>query len=268
MQPPGECTRQEVGQGEQPSLAAIEDVEVDSFLEDLPVLRLLTRYPSSAFEQHANEGVEEVQVLGCWIEGERVDRHGVLPQPDLHVAAVQQRGELPIAVTEVEYDRLWRVVLLGVRDQEVEQEALPAAGRSQHQRVTDVLHVQVEGVGRLVRRLEHRKRLAPQMRADGGPLVPGEQETHVGQVRLEEREPTQVVRAVARDDGQPGVQQVVGLLEQAAVVDRHGLHGFRRLSLERAAVNAVKHEGQGRLSEVVAVDLHLGEGIAQLAHRG
>ena len=52
-----------------------------------------------------------------------------------------------------------RVVLLRVRHEEVQQEALAAARRAEHQRVADVLDVQVEGVRRVVRRLEDGERL-------------------------------------------------------------------------------------------------------------
>ena len=41
-----------------------------------------------------------------------------------------------------------RVVLLGVHHQEVQEEALPAAGRAEHQGVPDVVDVQVEAVRR------------------------------------------------------------------------------------------------------------------------
>ena len=76
-------------------------------------------------------------------------RDVLVPQPELEIAAVEERRELPIAVAEVEDDRQ-RVVLLGVRHQEVQQEALAAAGRAEHERVPDVVDVQVEVVRRLV----------------------------------------------------------------------------------------------------------------------
>ena len=60
--------------------------------------------------------------------------------------------------------------------------------------------VQVEGVRRVVRRLEDRERLPAQMRADRLARVEREQEAQVGDVRLEQREPAQVVRAVAGHD--------------------------------------------------------------------
>ena len=40
-----------------------------------------------------------------------------------------------------------RLVLLRMRDQEVEQEAFPAAGRPEHERVAHVVHVQIEKYG-------------------------------------------------------------------------------------------------------------------------
>ena len=97
-------------------------------------------------------------MLGRRLERERVDRHVSVPQADLQIAAAEERGQLPVAVAEIEDDGE-RVVLLRVRHQEVQQEALAAAGGAQDERVPDVLDVQVEGVRRLVRRLEHRQRL-------------------------------------------------------------------------------------------------------------
>ena len=143
----------------------IEDVEVLDRLVDLAVLEVAEPIAVVAFEQHAHERVQEVQVLGRRLQRERVDRDVVLPKTELQVAAAEQRRELPVAVPEIEDDRE-RVVLLRVRDQEVEQEALAAAGGTEDQRVADVLDVQVEGVRRVMRRLEDRERLPPQMRAD------------------------------------------------------------------------------------------------------
>ena len=63
--------RQQVREREQPPLTAIEDVQVLDRLVDLPILQLAEAIAVVAFEQHAHEGVEEVQVLGRRLEGER-----------------------------------------------------------------------------------------------------------------------------------------------------------------------------------------------------
>ena len=127
--------------------------------------------------------------------------------------------------------------------------------------------MQVEGVRRLVRRLEDRQRFLSKVRADGVAVIEREQEAQVREVRLEQREPPKVVRAVARDDAQPGVQQVVGLLEEAAVVDGHRLHRLGGLLLQRARIRAVQHERQRAPPEEVAVDLELRQRVAELADR-
>ena len=82
----------------------------------------------------------------------------------------------------------------------------------------------------------------PEVRTDRIAVIEREQEAQVRDIRFEQREPPQVVRAVARHDAQPGVQQVVGLLEEAAVVDGHRLHRLGRLVLQRTGVGAVQHE--------------------------
>ncbi len=50
---------------------------------------------------------------------------------------MQEGGDLPIAVAEIQDDRQ-RLVFLSVCDDEVEQEALAAAGRSENERVSDI----------------------------------------------------------------------------------------------------------------------------------
>ena len=84
-------------------------------------------------------------------------------RPTSRYRPAEQRRQLAVAVTDVEDDGLRRV-LLRVRDQEVQQKALAASGRPKDEGVADVLDVQVEGVRRLVGRLEDRQRLPPQMR--------------------------------------------------------------------------------------------------------
>ena len=267
VQPSGQRPRKQVGEREQSPLAAVEDVEVLDRFVDLAIFQLVQPVPVLTFEQHLHERVQEVQVLRCRVERERVDRDVMLAQSDLEVAPVEERRELPIAVAEIEDDRQ-RVVLLCVGHQEVEEEALAAAGGAEDQRVPDVLDVQVEGVRRVMRGLEDRQGVTAEMRADPFAAVQREQEAEVRGVGLEQRQAAQVVGAVAGHDAQPGVQQVVGLLEQAAVVHRDHLHRLGRLVLQLAAIVAVQDERQGTGAKEVAVDLELRQGIAQLPDRG
>ena len=65
---------------------------------------------------------------------------------------------------------------------------------------------------------------------------------------------------------EPGVQQVVGLVEERPVVGGEHLHRLGGLVLEGAGVVAVQHERQRALAEEVAVDLQLGQRVAELAH--
>src|SRR5688572_8905504 len=101
--------------------------------------------------------MQKVQVLGSGVQREGVDCDGVLPQTQFDVPAVQELRQLPVAVPEVEDDREW-VELLRARDQKVEQEALAAAGGTEHQCVPDVFDVKVIVEWRTMRRLERRDR--------------------------------------------------------------------------------------------------------------
>ena len=44
--------------------------------------------------------MQEVQVLGRGLEREGIDRDVALPQAELDIAAVEQGGELPVAVAQ------------------------------------------------------------------------------------------------------------------------------------------------------------------------
>src|SRR5713226_8441022 len=134
-----------------------------------------------------------MHVLRGRVERKGVNRHVALTKSDLEVSTLQECGELAIAVPEIEDDGQ-RVVLLRVRDQEVDEEALAAPGGPKDQRMTHVLHVQVERVRRVVRRLEDGQRFLMEMRADPFALIEGEQKTEIREVGLQQREPAQVVR--------------------------------------------------------------------------
>ena len=106
--------------------------------------------------------------------------------------------------------------------------------------MADVLNVEVERVRRLVGSLEGGERLPSQVGTHRVAVIQREQKAQIGDIGLEQREPAEVVSAVAWDDGEPRVQQVVGLVEEAAVVHGHGLHGLGRLVLNRSPVGPVQ----------------------------
>ena len=124
VEPGTERAWQEVRQREQPALGPIEDEEVLDRLVCLPVLSIAQAVAVLAFEEHARERVEEVQLVGGRLaDVERVDRDALLAEAELKVPALEQPGELSVAVTEIEDDGE-RVVLLQVRDEDIEKEAL------------------------------------------------------------------------------------------------------------------------------------------------
>ena len=104
VQPGRQRARQQVRQREQPTLAAVEDVEVLDGLVELAVLEVAEAIVVVAFQQHADERMQEVQVLRRRLERERVDRDAVLPKAELEIAPAEQRRQLPVAVPEVEDD--------------------------------------------------------------------------------------------------------------------------------------------------------------------
>src|SRR6185295_17157323 len=101
-------------------------------------------------------------------------------------------SQLAVAVTDVEDDGLRRV-LLGVRNQEVQQKALGTSRRSKDESVADVLNVEVERVRRPVGSLESGERLPTQVGTNRVAVIQREQETQISDIGLEQREPAEVV---------------------------------------------------------------------------
>src|SRR5262249_52590649 len=156
---------------------------------DLAVLELGQAIVVIALEQYADERMQEVEVFGCWLERKRVDRVSSTAQAQFEVVPSEQRRQLAVAAAQIEDDGE-RVVLLRVRREEVDEEALPAAGRPQHEGVSDVFDVEIEGVGRVMWRLEYRERIAAKVTADALAGVEREQEAQIRGVRLEDGEST------------------------------------------------------------------------------
>ena len=256
--------REDIGEREQPPLFAVQDVQVRDRVVEFAVLAVGERVAVHPFQQYAHERVEKVQVLGCVRQGKRVNREPVGVEPQLEIAATQRGGELAVAVPEVEnYGPGF--VLLGVRDQEVQEEALPAPGRAEHERVPDIVDVEVEVVRRVVTRLKDGQGLAPpELRARLLPLVEAEEKAQIRAVGLEEREPAQVVRAVPRDDADPRVHEVVRLVVEGAVVGGQHLERFRGGPLDGAALAAVQDERDGALAKEVALHLHRRQRVPEL----
>src|SRR3954453_8277709 len=117
-----------------------------------------------------------------------------------------------------------------------------------------------------MRGLEYRECLSAKVAAGSLARVEREQEAHVRSVRLEDGESAQIVSAVPGHDAQPGVQQIVRLLEQAAVVDGHRLLDFGRVVLKRARIVPVYDDGQRGAAEEMPVHFELSQGITELSN--
>src|SRR3954464_10707632 len=142
LHPTRQCARQQVGECEQPTLTAIEDVQVLDRLVDFSILQLADSISVFTFEQHPHERMKEVQMFRRWLEGEGIDRDAVLSQTDFEIFSAEQCRQFAVAVTDVEDDRL-RCVLLCMGNQEVQQKALATSRRSKDEGVANVLNVEV-----------------------------------------------------------------------------------------------------------------------------
>ena len=187
--------------------------------------------------------------------------------PDLEVGAAEELRDPPEAAPQVEEERVG-AVLLGVRGEEVEEEALPGAGLPEDERVRDVLGVEVEVVERAVLGLEERQVLVAQVRVPGLALREREDEGEVGGVAVREEEPPQVVGVAPGERRVVGVQGVVGLLEDGSVVGGEGLVDLGDRPVDAPPVAVVDDGREGVLAEVGPVHLHVGERLVEAAHEG
>ena len=108
----------------------------------------------------------------------------------------------------------------------------------------DVLDVQVERVRCVVRCFKDRQSLSLKVCVDSLTLIDCEDEAQVGRIRLQQRQPPEVVRTVARNDTEPPIQQVVRLFEHGAIVNCNGLAGLCGLLLEGTRIGPVQHKCQ------------------------
>ena len=218
----------------------------------------------TGLQEHPHERKQEMQMLRGGVQTERIDREVAVREADAPGAAAQQRRELVIAPAHIE-DRGDRVVLLRMHDEEVHEERLPRPRRPGHQRVPDIVDVQVPEIRRLMGGLKDREILAAvEVRARPLAGVEREEEAEVGDVRVEERQPPQIVRAVAGKDRQPGVQEVVRFVVQGTVVRGKRLGALRHAPIEPLRVAVIEHHGQGALTEEVAMHFHFGQALPQL----
>ena len=122
------------------------------------------------------------------------------------------------AATEIENEGV-RVILLQIRDQEVQQEGLSGAGAAENHGVRDILVVEIEKVRCVVAGFEDREILLPQMGVAGFAAGEREQERVVGVVGIEKIKRPQVPSVVAGNGGEEGVQQVVALVVQLRIMN-------------------------------------------------
>ena len=87
-----------------------------------------------------------------------------------------------------------------MRDEAAHGERFPAPRRAGDHRVPHIAHVQVEKVRRVMPGLEHHQGFLAEVWADACARIEREEEAQVRVVRLQQRQPTEVMRTVAGHD--------------------------------------------------------------------
>ena len=114
--------------------------------------------------------------------------------------------------------------------------------------------MQIQVIGRALRRVEHGERLAAEVRVGLGAVVLGEQERQIGVVRVEEIHRPNVVCRVARQHGQPGIQEVVAFVRQLGIVRGKGLRTGADTALQRDWVAVIEHHRHRVLPDVPTLE--------------
>ena len=123
---------------------------------------------------------------------------------------------------------------------------LPLPGGALDERVPDVVVVQVPEVRRLMLGLEDREAFAAaEMRAGAlARCASVNRKLRSATLVFRSGEAPQVVRRVAGHDREPGVQEVVALLVECAVVPGKDFHALGDAPIEPARVAVVDHDRQ------------------------
>src|SRR5262245_60762116 len=117
-----------------------------------------------------------MQVLASGWLAEGIDGEIALRQPNAPRAAAEGFGEFLVATAQVEDDRD-RVVLLDVRQNEIQEKGLAGPRRTLDEGMADIIMVQIPKVRRVMLRLEHGETVgAPEMRRGPGSRLQREQE--------------------------------------------------------------------------------------------
>ena len=121
----------------------------------------------------------------------------------------------------------------------------------------------VEGVSR---RLECNQRFAAEVPVGWRAAPWLKQKRTIGVVRIQQVHPADVVGVVPRQDGQPGVQQVVALLRHLRIVSGERLPRGGHRTVQHCGIAVVHHGGHGACAEIAAVQRQLSQGGAKIAH--
>src|SRR5215813_9014187 len=93
------------------------------------------------FHQDFREAKQEMQILGGGRERERIDREWAFFNAYRKISAVKEPGQIFVAGAQVK-DVRERRVLLKMRQEKIQQEALSAAARAKDGRVGNILIMQ------------------------------------------------------------------------------------------------------------------------------
>ena len=123
-------------------------------------------------------------------------------------------------------------------------------------------------VGRALRRIEDRERFPMQVAIGRLPRVLREEQRQVRVVRVQQVHRPDVIGLIARQHGQPRVQQVVALVGDLRIMGGEGLETRAHTPLQRRRVVVPQHDAERVGPEVAALHRQLGQRRAEVAdHR-
>ena len=228
MQVRGHVSRQTGSQVAECPMLGIEYVHAFDGVEELTIV--LGRGRVLAIRQeHSHECEQELQVVRCGRQHERINAERLPPIPKAHLeirSAVLPR-DLAVAATDIQ-NECSRPVLLRVIDEEIRQNRLARSRRSENQHSELVGFMQVEVVWRLMIRLEHNEVLCSQMPVYLFAAVGRVKEREIGVVSAQQPCAAQIERLVSRDDRQIRIERVVGLANERAFLVAEDLDDIGR----------------------------------------
>ena len=218
-------------------------------------------------DQNFQKEREEIEIFLGRRQRKRVDLEILGFQAHAHVGTAEELRKTLKAAAQVE-DEGVGIVFLEIGNQEIQEKRFSRARAPENHGVGDVAVMEVQEVRGVVIGFEDREIFRAEMIIAPLATVEGKEKREIRIVRVEQIQETQVEGVVAGNGREESIQEVVFFLVELSVVDAEDFVEVGARPVHLRHVEVVDHNGERKLSEVVAVQLDLLDAFAEFPNLG